>query len=301
MERYKKLFFCFIVVLLISATFSVLSTTVLAADDIDSATVDVSVNSVTQISVTPTTLGWTLNPGSAGSATSLGVKNTGSQNVKDIYAYTNTLDVETSRPYGTGDPSKYAASGVIVFHNSSDANFYFAGRLEWNWTSDVSGKDLSNISATSRVAWGFYKNTSNDYFWALGNGTDGFCNNTGAVFAIESDPDTGVTSTRSPSLDDTHYDGGDAIWGYFSVNRTGSLYQSCVAALYNCTKIYIYKYDKRTGTGTNFATCSNSTYIQRANLVPGDIHTLTLNVYTPSGIPAGSLAQSQFTVYAYTA
>jgi hypothetical protein len=267
----------------------VLSSAAFAASD--TVTVDVSVASVAQISVIPDILSWSnINPGSAGAVQSLNIKNTGSVNLTNIYAYVDTLEDEATRPYGFDDPLKYAAGGVIVFKNETYDKFFFAGRLEWNWTEDVGNDDLSAI--TSPVAWGFFKNTSYEYYWALGNGTGGYCNNTGAEFAISDYPDNGTVTTRTPSDASITFQQG-VDWGYFSINRaTSPLYGSCVAAYYDCSKIYIYKYDKRSG----FGSCANSEYIQAPNLVPGETHTLTLNVYIPLGIPAGNLNTAIFTV-----
>jgi hypothetical protein len=257
----------------------------------DTVTVDVNVASVAQISVIPDVLSWSnINPGSAGTIQFLNIKNTGSVNLTNIYAYVDTLEDEATRPYGFDDPLKYAAGGVIVFKNETYDKFFFAGRLEWNWTEDVGNDDLSAI--TSPVAWGFFKNTSYEYYWALGNGTGGYCNNTGAEFAISDYPDNGTVTTRTPSDTDITFQQG-VDWGYFSINRASSpLYGSCVAAYYDCSKIYIYKYDKRSG----FGSCANSAYIQAPNLVPGETHTLTVNVYIPLGIPAGNLNTAIFTV-----
>jgi len=77
-----------------------LGTKVLAAES--TVTVDVSVQSVAQLSVIPTILSWTnINPGQAGTVQSLNIKNTGSVNLTNIYAYVDTLTDETTRPYGT--------------------------------------------------------------------------------------------------------------------------------------------------------------------------------------------------------
>jgi hypothetical protein len=261
----------------------------------DTVTVDVSVAAVTQISVIPEILTWSsINPGQAGTTQALNIKNTGSVNVTNVYAYVDTLTDEATRPYGSDNPANYAAGGVIVFRNETDSQYFFAGRLEWNWTEDVGNKDLSAL--TSPVAWGFFKNTSYEYFWALGNGTGGYCNNTNAQFAVSDYVDNGTVSTRTPST--TSISLATATdWGLFSINRASApLYGSCVAAYYDCSKIYIYGYDKR--TSPNFAGCANSRYIQAPNLVPGETHTITLNVYVPSGIPDGSLNTATFTVYA---
>ena len=267
---------------------------VLAEDVNDTATINVSVKAVAQITVSPKILSWVdVQPGHVGGTKLLDIINTGSKNVTQIYAYVDTLQDETERPYGSANATKYAAGGVIVFKNETYDKFFFAGRLEWNWTEAISNLNTNNVN--SPVAWGFFRNTSFEYVWLLGNGTDGYCNNTGAQFAIEDDVDNGTTETRTPTTTNINRDGGDANWGYFSVNRASSpLYGSCVAAYYDCSKIYIYKYDKRSG----FTNCGNSEYVQNVYLPPGDVHTLTLDVYMPYGIPNGVLNTATFTVYA---
>jgi len=260
----------------------------------DTATVYVSVKSVAEITVWPDVLSWVdVQPGRAGGTKLLDIINTGSKNVTQIYAYVDTLQDETERPYGSSNSTKYAAGSVIVFKNETYNKFFFAGRIEWNWTEAISNLNTSYV--TSPKAWGFFKNTSFEYVWLLGNGTNGYCNETGAEFAIEDDVDNGTAETRTPDDTSITMDSSDANFGYFSVNRASSpLYQSCVAAYYDCTKIYIYKYDKRSG----FTSCSNSNFIQEGNLPPSDVHSLTLDVYIPYGIPAGSLNTATFTVYA---
>ena len=287
----KKLKFAFIS-LLIFVLFSFIP--LVLSQVSDTATVNVNVTAVSEITVLPTTLNWTnLQPGSSGTTQLLDITNTGSTNVSNIYAYVDTLTVETSRPYGIDNASAYAAGGVIVFKNETYNKFFFAGRIEWNWTEDISNLDTSAV--TSPVAWGFFKNTSYEYVWLVGNGTDGFCNNSNAQFAIEDDVDQGTTETRSPTTTNINFDGGDTDYGYFSINRASSpLYESCVAVSADCTKIYIYRYDKRSG----FTNCANSVYIQSSNLVPQQVHTLTLNAYIPKGIPSGDLATATFTVVA---
>ena len=280
----------FVVATLVSLVFL---PAVFAEDVNDTATVYVSVKVVAEITVWPDVLSWVdVQPGRAGGTKLLDIINTGSQNVTQIYAYVDTLEDETERPYGSANSTKYAAGSVIVFKNETYNKFFFAGRLEWNWTEAISNLNTSYV--TSPIAWGFFKNTSFEYVWLLGNGTDGYCNNSQAQFAIEDDVDDGSEDTRTPTTDNIEFDSGDENFGYFSVKRALSpLYQSCVAAYYDCSKIYIFKYDKRSGNA-----CDNSNFIQEGNLPPGNVHTLTLNVYAPKGIPAGNLNTATFTVYA---
>ena len=290
MKVYEKLLFSAILVLLTLSSIAL-------ADVTDTTTVNVNVQAISQITLTPTTLTWNVQPGKDGVQEFLDIKNTGSYNVSQIYAYVDTLTDETSRPYGSPNATKYAAGGVIVFRNETYGTFFFAGRIEWNSTEDVSNKDLSNLNPATRtrMGWGFFRNSSYEYFWAVGNGTNGFCNSSGTVFAMDDDVDNGTTITRTPTTTSITRDGGDATYSYFSVDRaTSALYESCVAVHWNCTKIYIYKYDKRAG----FNTCANSEYIQNATLVPGDVHTLNVTVYVPYGVPDGNLNTATFTVYA---
>ena len=285
----QKSFLCFITML-----FFLLSSSAVFADANDTATIEVNVAEVAQITVMPDLLTWTaVLPGYAGSPKLLDIKNTGSKNVTNIYAYVDTLEDEAVRPYGSPNSTSYAAGGVIVFKNETYDKFFFAGRLEWNWTEDIS--NMQKTGVTSPVAWGFFKNTSYEYNWLVGNGTDGFCNNTATQFAIEDDVDNGTVETRTPTTTDINCNQADENYTYCSINRASApLYESCVAIYKDCSKIYIYRYDKRTG----FASCGNSNYIQVPPLVPFETHTLTLNVYIPLGIPAGNLNTSTFTVYA---
>jgi hypothetical protein len=266
----------------------------------DTVTVNVTVAPVSEITVVPESLNWTgLAPGTAGIAQYIDVKNSGSNNVTNVFIYASTLNDETTRPYGSSDPKKYSAAGLIVIKNETDPIPQFVGRVEWNWTDSISGADFSAI--TSLKAWGFYKNTSFEYVWAVGNGTGGFCNSTGAQFAIEDDPDVGTTATRTPTTTGVTLNGGDANFGYFSVSGRAAFGGDnvCVAVAADCTKIFIYKYDKRSATGENFDSCANSQYLTTRQLAPGDILRLTfVSAYVPKGIPAGDLKQGTLTIVA---
>jgi hypothetical protein len=273
------------------------------AADPKTVTVDVSVSSLSEITVSPTYLTWgSIMLGTVGADKLLDIKNTGSENVTNMYAYIDTLTDETTRPYGSSNPASYAAGGVIILRNETGYepnNNTFAGRIEWNWTEDVSNKDLSNLSTP--VGWGFFKNASQEYFWAISNGTNstengpGLCNQTGAQFAIEDDKDLGYALTRTPNTEDIPFDGTAGDWGIFSIQRASSpLNGSCVAVNYSCNKIYIYKYDKRSG----LTSCTNSRYIKQDALIPSAIQTLTLNTFIPKGIPVGNLTTATLTIVA---
>jgi hypothetical protein len=269
------------------------------ADTDYNVSINVSIQSVGQITLNPDSIAFSQDPSSESTDTTLDIKNTGSINISQINVFVDTLYDEAARPYGNPNASFYAAGGVVVIHNSTDSasTYYFAGRLEWNSTGDVSNKVLTGI--TTPVAWGFFKNASREYFWGLGNGSTGLCNDTGAEFGINDGNDNGTAASRT--TDTTSISLTPAInWGLFSDSRaTSPLYNSCVAAYYDCKKIYIYKYDMR--SNPNFQACTNAKYLQASNLVPGDYHRMTLNIFTPHGIPAGVMNISTLTIYATSA
>jgi len=270
-------------------SFALFSGVGLAADS--SSTINVTIQSLSEITVTPATLNWTGNLGQQGVLQTLTIRNTGSQNVSNIYSFMSTLSDEPRRPYGTGNAINYSSGGVIALRNSSNAAYYFAGRIEWNWTSDPGNKNLASF--ISPVSYGFFKNTSYEYFWALGNGTNGLCNTTGAQFGISTYIDNGTVSTRTPSA--VGFSTSDLDYGYWAP-ASGPLAGSCIAAAPDCSYIYVYTYDKR--ASPNFGACPNSEFLQVPPLVSGDSHVLTLSAFIPNGIPSGYLNSSTFTVVA---
>jgi hypothetical protein len=288
-------FFVFFVFLLVGA---IITSTPVLADVNDTVTIDVNVTEAASIVVVPETLNWTgVSTGQTGGLKQLNIKNAGSINVSQIYAYIDTLESEPSRPYGSGNPLDFSAGGVIALENETDPGYFFAGRIEWNWTQDIPNHDWTAVDDVDAIAWGYFRNTSSDYVWVLGNGTAGRCNETGTQFAVEHEVDLGTTATRSPEATSINRDGGDGNWSYFSVNDAGSpLYQYCVASYWDCSKIYIYHYDKR--TDPSFTTCANSAYLQETNLTPGYTIILDVDAWVPNGYPAGYLNTTVMTIYA---
>ena len=288
----------FLLFLVFFAAIVLISPTPVLADVNDTVTIDVNVTETASIIVVPDTLNWTsVGTGQEGGVKNLTIKNAGSLNVSQIYAYIDTLTTEGARPYETGDPLAFSAGGVIVLKNETDTAYLFAGRIEWNWTQDIPNHDWSAV--TTPVAWGYFRNTSDDYVWVLGNGTEN-CTSADAQFALETDIDIGTTATRTPTLGSITRDAGDGNWSYFSVDQA-PLNGACVAVSGDCTKIYIYKYDMR-GTGLYaFNNCANAVYLQEADLTPGYTIILQTDAWVPNGYPAGMLNQTILTVYASSA
>ncbi len=264
------------------------------ADVNDTVTIDVNVTQAAAITVWPDTLNWTsVSTGGVGGIKYLTVKNSGSLNVSNVYGYVDTLLSEPIRPYSLAYPKNYSAGGVLTIRNETDTKYYFTGRIEWNWTQDIPNHNWGAV--TTPIAWGYFRNASNDYIWVLGNGTEGGCNSSDAQFSIESDVDLGTTGTREPlnTFTISASAGEPLSWGYTSVT-SGPLVGHCVAASTDCQKIYIYNFDKRSA----FGGCGNAEYLRSGNLVPGATIILSLDAWVPNGYPAGFLNQTILTIYA---
>jgi hypothetical protein len=268
----------------------------------DTATVSVNVAGVSQIEVVPTAFSFSgLTPGSENFTTTtnaLIIKNTGSNDVTQIYASLNTIAVENSNPLGQA-ASQYAAGGFLWIRNSTNPTYYHGGRLEWNTTTKPAG--ITDV--TGAVSWGFYRNaTQGDYLWEMvGNGTgavgpSNWCNQTtgtAAKLVIKNVPDTG--NNRDLNTDTTTYQVSTAAvnWGVIAAS-SGPLNGYCIALYYDCSKFYIYKYDKT----TYGSSCANSLYLQESTLKPGEEHDAYIGISIPKGVPAGDTAITTLTITA---
>ncbi len=264
----------------------------------DNVTVDVSVTSLTEITVTPSVINWSgITPGQAGGTVNVDVKNTGSTNITNMYAFVTTITNETDRPYGSSYALDYSAGAVLTFRNESTSTYFWAGRLEWNWTEAISNTDRSDID--DPVGEGFLRNASAAFYWAIGNGsgtpTLGQCNDSLAQFAIEDDPDNGTIESRTPTVSDITREGGDTNFSYFRITRSGHFLDgSCVAVGWECDKVYFYNFDRRTGA-FNATTCTASDWITAGPMAPNDIEKVTADVWIPKGIPEGTMKPATWT------
>ncbi|MCX6815494.1 MAG: hypothetical protein NT120_01410 [Candidatus Aenigmarchaeota archaeon] len=297
----RTLFVIFAAILLAIFIFGGFSDISYAAES--NVTVDVNISILSEITVNPFSINWTqITPGQAGGIRNLTIHNTGSVNVTNVYALITTLDNETTRPYTSSLAFSYSAGGVLLFHNETDPRFYWAGRIEWNWTESIANFVDPFTSLGGSDAYGFFRNASKSYIWAITNGTNGTCNNTGAQLALTDPADDGTQFTRAPTTGSINRDGGDANFSYFSVNRaTNFLYQECVAVDRNCAKIYAYKYDRRTSSiyfNNTFDICANAQNII-SNMVPSQTEKITADVYMPKGMPAGDMKQATWVFRAY--
>ena len=273
----------------------------------DTVILDVNVSTSAQIRVLPVAIAWNasdqVDPGSNGSIKNLTIKNAGSINVTNFYATVDTLTKEDTNPLSIGNALYYAAGGVILIRNETDTSYFHLGRIEWNLSENLDGETLDLEAGTTKYSHGWYRTSWGDeYLWKVENGTDGYCNNTNTIMKIKKDPENATTENRD--LDDasgniaTGFAGAsNANWTFFTFTE-GPLSTHCVAAYHDCTKIYIYKFDK----GSEFGQCTNSTYLTQENLTPGDKLTgIKLKPSIPEGFPGGDLNTSVLTIFASSA
>jgi hypothetical protein len=275
---------------------------VLALNTTNQTNVTVQVTGLTQITVSPTNLTWgNINPGTTGGIKYLDIINSGSINISTVYGYADTLTSEPNNPILIGVPSSYSSGGVITFKlNQTGAANYYVDRLEWNISKPTSA---GGANCADALSWGYYRNASlgfSDYLWCIKNGTainvtNGTgCNSTGSQFFIETEADVGEPLTRQPDISGGTVNG-QTDWGIFNVS-SGSLAGHCIATYIDCTKILIYKYDKR--TSPNFATCNSTANLRDVTLTPGSQFSINLDSWVPQGVPAGWLASSWLTIEA---
>jgi hypothetical protein len=265
-------------------------------------TVNITISEVAEITVTPTNFTIAaISPGADSSEVTYSIKNTGSTTITNIFASTNTIEMENTNPIPGGDPEDYAASGFIWIQNvSAGAKYAHAGRLEWNLSS-LESETLDLASTTTNWSRGWYRNGSNTWLWKVENGTAGDCNNTGSIFKIKEAPEndtsgfsrdftSGIVTTGS-------FDEATVNWSLFNLGGT-VLDDMCVATHKDCQKIFIYKYDKRYDAEVNFDGCDNSAYMRTAALEPSSTVAFYARASVPKGTPYGLTEESKLTLEA---
>ena len=221
----------------------------------------------------------------------------------------DTVQKEPEKPIGTGNITKYAASGFMLFRNESTSlKYYHLGRPEWNLTGILDTEIVDLTPGTERWGHGWYKLANgNEYLWKVENGTDGWCNTTNTKFIIKRTPEnsSGYSRDLSTSFANATADDKNANWTlfHFTAGEGGPLLGQCVATYYDCTKIYIYKYDMDGGpTGSSFGSCDSANYFSEDELAPGEtIDKLKIKPSIPYGTPSGNSRTSIMTIYAYIA
>ena len=280
-----------------------------ADTDNDTFNITVNISVITQVTVLPTSLSWTqLAPGANGEVQNVSLRNTGTTNLSSFYASPNTITMEATNPLETGDPTAYAATGfMIVANETAGSPYYHLGRLEWNLSKALAGEIFPAVLEPS-WSHGWYRNSTGDeYLWLLMNGTDGTCNaSSGVTFQIKTAPENDTALKRDHTTEKTNNVCGgaynaptsDESWGVFTCGDTAAnpLNGYFVATYYDCTKIYIYYYDRT----TTFPGSTTVPFLWNETVVPGKETFMNLIAALPRGVPAGDTQEGTITITAST-
>lgn len=288
----------------ILAMLAMLMPAALAVAVTDTVSVAVTVSSSAEITVLPSSFSATTASIRADtSATNFVIKNTGTTNVTNTFAYVSTITDEATNPLGTGQAAKYAAGGFIMLSPNTSTHQQHIGRLEWNLTSIPASMNCGLSSAT---IWGcgWYRNATagGDFLWSVRNATGTLLDTTTAAnsklivsSASEANINTGTSLNRTlgDSIAEAEFSGTqvDAVNGYVIFEPTsGPLNGYCVAAKSDATKIFIYEFDQR--TTPNFAVCGSDSFVRSSALPPGEEQIFNLVASVPAGVPSDAATTS---------
>ncbi|MBI4181839.1 MAG: hypothetical protein HY520_02625 [Candidatus Aenigmarchaeota archaeon] len=279
------------------------------AESSPNVTVNVTISSFADLTIIPANYTVTgINPGADNAPLNFTIRNTGSTNITNIHAFPDTTDIERASPLDSGNSLFYASTGFIFITNESRTNYSHLGRLEWNLSDNLVSENLNLAGnpANRTFGRGWYRNASNTFLWKVENGTgyDGTggpvgsaCNSTSTLFSIKAHAENSTSGlSRDFAVGAIHtgtFVTGIKDWGLHRIT-TGPLNEYCVATYFNCSKIYVYKYDKR--TNPNFDACTNSRYLRVATLFPGDESFFELFTSVPQGIPSGATTGGKLTI-----
>jgi len=273
-----------------------------AANDTDNVTITVTINSVTWIDVNPATLSWTgVNPGTqTGKATgnyfAINIENIGSRNISRIWA---NATYETTRPWGTGDPSRYNAGNFVSLTNQSDPHYWFVNRVEYNESEVlVYLTDPNQLVPPQGYSYGRFRNASLEYFWMTAN--DGNCNATAHTILIGNDAHTrtqsGTINFFSGSFQTVSLTAATNVPGWAAANiAAGPLAGYCVAMEYTCGRVWLYKWNMDAPGAGIAGQCTNAMYLRRGteavgSLAPGAYFPANITLTVPYGVAQGTIS-----------
>ncbi|VVB52453.1 Uncharacterised protein [uncultured archaeon] len=307
---------------IIPALLTILIFTTLVAADVtktDTVSISVQVAEKTLIDVSPTSLSWTggdaVDPGARGTEKAIQIENIGSTNITAIWFNTTS---ETTRPFGTGNPTAYDAGNFVRIRRnaSNQMGYHFVNRREFNETLLIYLTTAAGITTHGR-----FREANTEWFWGLDPGADGLCNNTGTTFYIGETPhnqsqdgsvtlnacgDTlgsGFTANNCRSGNMEAVDTTDVRWSWADVivgDAAANSWNYSVAAFSDCTQVYFYKWNMDM-PGATVAANDYADYLTQTWLYPGGNIIVDVRVSVPYGTAQGTVTQGTLTVVALAA
>ncbi|MBI4895749.1 MAG: hypothetical protein HY831_04630 [Candidatus Aenigmarchaeota archaeon] len=281
----------------------------------DTATIDTSVASSTQVDISPNSFTWsnlavgTIDPNYA----SAEIENIGSTNVSLISMDVTVTAVDAANPRATGLAQNYQAGNFLM---ASQDNITFA-YITYPLYNDTPPIYLQTNGAAifSRVSFG-----NREYFWmatsgngsgpvTCDNGTLYYFNTTGEAHNKTSIGNTSLSNKNGIVLSSTGQSNSPqntAQYGIASVSfevPSGITSTYCMAVSRNCTYGRIWKWNNNINPYDNISACNNDAYFfndstSGGGFKPGQLLRSYFTLSIPSGIPNGTVGTSTLTVRA---
>lgn len=276
--------------------------TVMAAAPSANVTIDITVASVAAIQVNDTDVSFgNVAPMANGSLFGIKVTNVGSTDVNNVYAHVNTMNKGTTNPRGTSTSTNWIATSFLSLNNvTSGSDYYYPGNLVWNMSAnyDTTGWTLTSGVAAFGDFWEGGSSTSDLYYWEMKNGTDPVanaspkCNLTTTVIKMQATKASKSTSTGTSLTAGT----AAADWASFTV-ASGPWANYCVYAYYDCTKLYVSRWD----FNSTLPTCTTRQYIHATTMAPNDDYTFRIIAIVPPAVATGATTQGTLRIYGNSA
>jgi hypothetical protein len=283
------------IVFLIIGLFTLLEVPTTIAITNDTVEIAVNITALSEITVTPAYLEWLdYQPTQVGSAQNLDIKNTGSTDFTKLWAVVDSFVEENTNPLGVGNPALYTAGSFLVMRNQTDSEYKFVTRMEWNETIQPTGM---TINPTDSITWGYFRNASSNYLFDFNDSStpDECLNGTEMEFKIKTTAESIISPDRDMNSGTTTgtFEANTTEWGLWTFSA-GPLQDYCVYVHKSCAKLMLSQWN----WNTTLPSCSDRWYISQENFNPDDVHTLSMRVFIPRGVPSGNTTQSTLTIFA---
>ena len=271
-------------------------------------TVNVTIQQITWIDTFPDKFEWlNMQPGQNGTEKDLTIENIGSTNI--TYIWFNVTQ-PPSNPFGSGLPGAYDPANWIVLRNTSMPSTvsepYFVDTL--SYVNDSQTGDKPAYFSTNSNYWGRWRIANHEFFWALNDGGNGKCNDTGDSLWIsktvhnESSTSKIDLTTCGTSCAEVNITGVQNTWGYGNLssfnsddNIFGSGLNYCIAVAGDCSKVRFIKWNAEapgiTQSGVGTIICPHFDYfVSPTNkLTPGQVRNAVVNIMVPYGVAHGQM------------
>ncbi len=267
------------------------------------ASVTVTIGQKTIVDVTPQTLNYGTNdPGTVVynytenglNLSQIQVENLGSTNL--TYIWLNVTQ-PTSNPFGSGLIGNYDSANWLLVKNTTQTNYAFVDRLEFNASTDIIYLNL-DTGVRGNGSFGRFRDANREYFWMINGTLSGTCNgsagstNTLVVGTVtHNETQTGTIDLVNGAVNVGAVSDvvGDDAWGLVDgINVGGVTY--CAAVAQDCTSVRLYRWnaDAPGASACTAVTQAEMTINNGQTVYPGGSVIADIQLHIPYGVPQGS-------------